>query len=123
MQKVVPNQRIIKVKKAKADKDNLYGILNKKCVEMASSALDTKAGFKLYIYCAMNVNDYTFALSREHFMRYANCAESAYRSAVKELIDKGYLVEQEKKDNFIFYEWGHNAEERDAAKSGLSLSF
>lgn len=107
----VPNQRIITVQKAKADRYNPYTLLNLQALEKACRALESKAGFKLYMYCARNQDNYTFALSREDFMQYANCAETAYRSAVKELIEKGYFVQQDAKGQYYFNEWGRVEEE------------
>lgn len=108
----VPNQRIITVKKAKTDKNNLYTVLNLQALENACKTLESKAGFKLFMYCASNQDNYTFALSREDFMQYANCAETAYRSAVKELIEKGYFVEREAKGRYYFNEYGRMSEEK-----------
>lgn len=48
----VPNQRIITVNKAKADKNNPYAIFNLEALQRACNLLESKAGFKLYIYCA-----------------------------------------------------------------------
>lgn len=106
----VPNQRIISVKKAKADKNNLYAIFNLEALQRACNLLVSKAGFKLYVYCARHQNNFTFALSREDFMQYANVAETAYKTAVNELITYGYLVETETKGRYIFNELGNRKE-------------
>lgn len=48
-------------------------------------------------------------------MQYANVAETAYKTAVKELITNGFLVETETKGRYIFNELG-NWKEKELVK-------
>lgn len=103
--KTVPNQRIISVVKEIANKDNLYTINNLKALNEAAKRLQSKGGFKLYIYIAKNQNNYKFALSSSDFITWSGVGIRAYNTAFQELVDNGYLV---KKDNsntiYTFYE-------------------
>ena len=99
----VPNQRTLTVVKAKADKNHLYTVNNIAAVDEAAGRLQSKAGFKLYMYIAKNQDKYTFYLSSSDFMRWAGVADTAYKSAFKELVKEGYLIE-EGKDVFTFYD-------------------
>ena len=108
----VPNQRIITVQKAKTDRNNPYALFNLEAMRRACYTLESKAGFKMYVYCARHQDNYTFALSREDFMQYANVAETAYKTAVKELIANGYLVKSKTQGRYFFNEWGMTEEEK-----------
>ena len=99
----VPNQRIIKVQKAKADKEHLYTMFNLKALNSAFQCLNSIGGIKLFIYIGKNQNNYSFELSRAAFMEWSGLAETAYKSGIKELINKGYLVNTNG-NNYIFYE-------------------
>lgn len=54
---------------------------------------------------AKNQNKYKFELSRASFMEWSGLAETAYRSGIAELIDKGYLVNT-KGSFYVFHEDG-----------------
>lgn len=62
----------------------------------------TPSGLKLYLYFVENENGWEFNLSPKDFQKNYDVAESTYRNAKKELIDKGYIVE-EKNNHFTFY--------------------
>lgn len=88
--KTNPNQKIVRVKKAVYNKDNIYMITNIKALEYA--AKDLKAGaFKLWIYFSSNQPDYKFALSNKAVADSFGIKKDQYDSAVKELEEKGYL--------------------------------
>lgn len=55
----------------------------------------------MFLYMAKNQNRYKFELSRASFMEWSGLAETAYRSGIAELIDKGYLVNT--KGNFYVF--------------------
>ena len=101
----VPNQRIITVQKAKADKNHLYTTINLDSLQRACKCLKTIGGIKLFLYMAKNQNKYTFELSRASFMEWSGLAETAYRSGITELIDKGYLVNT-RGNSYVFQEDG-----------------
>ena len=108
--KLVPNQKLIIVNKAESNKKNLYCVLNLQALDRACNVLQSKAGIKLYLYLAKNQDKYTFALSSRHFEEWAGVSKTAYDTAVKELIDNGYLVlKKDKKETYDFYESGKEA--------------
>lgn len=88
----VPNQRNITIKKEKADKNNLYSINNLDALNQAAFVLQSKGGFKLYIYLAKNQDKYNFDLSSHAFLEWSGLGYTAYTTAFKELVDEGYLV-------------------------------
>lgn len=101
--KTVPNQRIIKIKKEPTDKQHKYTMNNLDAINEALAQLNEKASFKLYMYFAKNQNNYEFALSSANVEECCGFAYTAYRTAFKELVDKGYLVPvNEKQTLFIF---------------------
>lgn len=100
--KTSPNQKTVTVKKEPTDKQHYYTSINLQALELA--AIDLKAGaFKLWIYLAKNQNNYTFGLSNKAAFEYFGIKKDQYDSAVKELIEKGYLI-QDKKNKYIFNE-------------------
>ena len=100
----VPNQKVVKVQKAPADKQNLYSIIN---IEAAHNAMkdlaDTKAGFMLWYYFAENQNGYEFALSSKAVEAETGIKIKAYNSAIAAMIEKGYL-ENTKGNYYVFHE-------------------
>lgn len=98
----VANQKTIKTIKEPCNKDNLYSMYNIDAQQAA--ALDLKGEtFKLWCFIGKNQNGYTFALSKVEAMKWGIGSKSSYDRAVKELIEKGYLVETSP-NHFTFYE-------------------
>ena len=105
--KLVPNQKLIIVNKAVSNKQNLYCVLNLAALDKASKTLQSKAGFKLFIYLAKNQRNYTFALSGKAFQEWSGFGKTSYDTAVQELLDNGYLVKRDgKKQTYDFFEYG-----------------
>ena len=97
-----PNQKTITVCKELCDNQHYYTMINLNALELAS--IDLKAGaFKLWVYLAKNQNNYTFALSNKAAQQYFGIKKDQYDSAVKELIEKGYLIETSK-NKYLFSE-------------------
>lgn len=101
--KTVPNQRMIEVNKMPTNKENLYTANNISAIDEAGIMLQSIGGFKLYIYLAKNQNKYTFALSSADFMRWSGLGKQAYTTAFNELVDKGYLIKDDKQKNKYFF--------------------
>ena len=100
----VPNQKVITVKQSICDTEHIYARCNLKANKMALKELSANA-YKLYMYFALNQDNYSFALSYVHVYSITGISEKTYHRAVKELIDKGYLVKEEgKKNQYIFYD-------------------
>lgn len=90
--KTVPNQKVVKVQKQLCNKVNLYATINIEAMEAA--AQDLKAGaFKLWVYFAKNQDGFQFALSSRDVLDTFGIKKDQYDSAIKELLNKGYLVE------------------------------
>lgn len=87
----VANQKTVKTIKEKCSKENLYGMYNLDALQAAAINLKGEA-FKLWCYIGKNQNGYIFALSKVDAMRWGIGSKSSYDRAVKELIEKGYLV-------------------------------
>ena len=97
-----PNQKIITVEKEKCDKQHLYTTINLLALETAGAEL--KAGaFKLWVYIAKNQNNFTFGLSNKAVAECFGIKKDQYDNAVKELIEKGYLIEI-KNNEYVFKE-------------------
>ncbi len=112
--KTVPNQRIIDVNKAKADKAHLYTVNTLDAIDEAASELQSAGGFKLYIYLAKNQDQYTFALSSSDFMIWSGLGKTAYMTAFAELVNKGYLIQSDRQKNrFAFYDVSQKKQKED----------
>lgn len=114
MSYTVPHQRKITINKEKTNKKNYYAAINLLALENACNRLQSKAGFKLWIYLAKNQNKYKFSLSSSHFCCWSGCARTAYRSAFNELMEHHFLIE-DGKENYVFFEYPecHKAENHD----------
>ena len=104
----VPNQRTITVNKEKTDKSHRYTANNLAALDEAASRLQSKGGFKLYMYLAKNQNNYSFALSSADFCAWSGLGMTAYNTAFEELKQQGYLIPKDKskvkETVFIFYD-------------------
>ena len=97
-----PNQKTIRIEKEQANKANPYTIYNLNALK--SAMLDLKGeAFKLWCYLDKNQNGYTFALSKVDALNWGIGSKSSYDRAVKELIDKHYLVNVSG-NSYNFYE-------------------
>lgn len=88
----VPNQREITVSKAATDKTHLYTANNLAALDEAARRLQSKGGFKLYMYLAKNQDKYNFNLSSNDFMLWSGLGYTAYTTAFSELEEEGYLI-------------------------------
>ena len=91
----VPNQKIITVYKQKCDNTHKYTVNNLSALDSAVKLLKNIGSIKLYIYLAKNQNNYTFELSRSHFMEWCGLSKTAYDNGIKELQEKGFLQHKE----------------------------
>lgn len=115
--KTVPNQRTISVNKQPTNKQNLYTANNLKAIDQAAKRLQSKGGFKLYMYLAKNQNNYYFALYSSDFCSWSGLGIKAYNTAFEELVNEGYLVLKENtKTNYTFYDLSTIEKESDNVK-------
>lgn len=100
-----PNQKSVITKKTVSDASSPYGICNVSAVLTAASSLSDRA-FKLYMRMNLHQDGFTYALSPVEISKSTGMRDKRYRDAVKELVEKGYLVQSEKyKALFTFYEY------------------
>lgn len=108
----VPNQRVLTINKEPCNKENKYSVNNLSALDEAARRLNTKAGFKLYIYLAKNQDKFSFALSSQDFCYWSGCGRTAYRSAFEELEKEGYLIKSLDQENrYTFYDKSRIEEE------------
>lgn len=98
----VANQKVVKVQKEECNKNHLYSTYQLDALQYAMIDLKGET-FKLWVYLGKNQNGYTFALSKVDAIKWGIGSKSSYDRAVKELIEKGYLVESSP-NHYDFYE-------------------
>lgn len=88
----VPNQKTIQLAaRTRRDADNLYSMNNLDALQMAMQFLNG-SGLKLWLYMNKNQDGYKFELSRVDCAKWG-IKKDSYYSAVEELINKGFLVQ------------------------------
>lgn len=106
--KLAPNQKAIRIVKAVADKENKYGVFNKETMMKAMRALRPST-FKLWCYLGVNQDSYEFGFSSQDASLQCGMSKRTCIESIKELIEKGYLVEVELYPNltgYLFIETG-----------------
>ena len=107
-----PNQKGIRIVKARADALNYYNKFNLSSLNRALTSLSPSA-FKLWAYLNSQQNNYEFGLSGEVVSKLLSMSRPTYNKAVHELIDKSYLVMVELYPNlkgYLFFEAGYGGE-------------
>lgn len=97
-----PNQKHITIIKTESGKENTYSVINQLALRLAMTKLKNSS-FKLWAYLASNQNNYKFWLSQTD-CNFWGIGKDSYYDAVRQLIDTGYLVQQERKNEYVFYE-------------------
>ena len=100
--KLVGNQKIITVNKSACDRNHKYSTTSWEAEELAAQNLSAGA-FKLWRYFIRNKDNYTFALSSAAAKNDFGIKIDQYNKAVRELIDKEYLISREN-HYYIFYD-------------------
>ena len=117
--KSVPNQRVLTIHKEPADREHKYTVNNLEAMGEAARRLQSKGGFKLYMYLAKNqpteATKREWILSSADFCNWSGAGIAAYRTAFQELIDKGYLIpKDENKENETRYTFYDKSQKEDA---------
>ena len=100
-----PNQKSVVTKKTLVDTENTYSKINIEAVCTAARLLSDKT-FKLYMRMNLHQDNYTYALSPADIQKVMGLSVGQYRAAVKEMIQKMYLVLVEGRKNlYRFYEY------------------
>lgn len=102
-----PNQKVIQVKSMPhngKDKSQPYGCINIEASNRAARVLKPNA-YRMYIRIVLNQDGHEFALSPKAMREEIGISPTGYETAVKNLIDAGYLVQINSGSNkYIFYE-------------------
>lgn len=102
--KLAPNQKVVTVIKSKPK----GYILDIEANKLARKNLSSDA-YSLYMHFVLNVPGYTEALSMKHNLDTSSLSERTYYKAIKELVQRGYLVKtphEQIKEYYLFYENG-----------------
>lgn len=106
------NQKLIHVVKAESNARNYYSVFNLAALRKAYKTLKPMS-FKLWTYFNANQDGYEFALSQKAIQEIVGMSKNAYYAAVHDLIEKGYLVKVEMRENlqgYLFFEAGDGGE-------------
>ena len=100
-----PNQKVLELSKQdKSTEDSLIAIRAQVAERIAVKSL-THSALKLWLAITQNKNGYVFALSPEALAESWGLPIASYKRAVKELIEKEYMVQKEgKKNSYMFYD-------------------
>ena len=118
----VPNQRVLTIHKEPTDKQHKYTCNSLESLGEAAKMLQSKGGFKLYMYLAKNQDKYNFALSSSDFCNWSGLGIAAYRTAFEELEKQGYLIiNGSSTNNYIFYDKAQKEDEA-AEKDNINIT-
>lgn len=118
----VPNQRVLTIYKEPTDKQHKYTCNSLEALGEAAKRLQSKGGFKLYMYLAKNQDKYNFALSSSDFCNWSGLGIAAYRTAFEELEKQGYLIiNGSSTNNYIFYDKAQKEDEA-AEKDNINIT-
>ena len=117
----VPNQRVLTIRKEPTDKQHKYTCNSLEALGEAAKRLQSKGGFKLYMYLAKNQDKYNFALSSSDFCNWSGLGIAAYRTAFEELEKHGYLIiNGSSTNNYVFYDKAQKEDEA-AEKDNINI--
>ena len=97
--KVVPNQKVIEIHKVK---EKGAGILDIAANKRAMKNLTANA-YTLYMHFVLNIPGYKEALSLSYILENTSLSERGYYNAIKELIDKQYIIKEYNKEYSNYY--------------------
>ena len=100
----VPNQKIVQIgKRTVRDGKHLYATMNLDAMQQAMRTLKGSS-LKMWLYLNKNQENYTFDLSRAACLEWG-IKKDSYYDGVRELVEKGYLVQSREGSNYYtFYE-------------------
>lgn len=89
------NQNIITIRRNMPSAGDRFVAIKTDVISAAMVNLDGETAFKLFIYLCDNKNDFNLNFSPSHFCGFAGVSANSARTAFKQLIDKGYLIQKE----------------------------
>lgn len=118
----VANQKIIKLApRTKRDKEHYYATMNLEALQAAMQTLNG-SGLKLWLYLNKNQDGYRFELSRVDCAKWG-IKKDSYYSAVEELINKGFLIQDHYGSNFFwFYETASSERAKSFSEIPIEIS-
>ena len=122
----VPNQRVLTIHKEPTDKQHKFTCNSLEALGEAAKRLQSKGGFKLYMYLAKNqpteVTRREWVLSSADFCNWSGLGIAAYRTAFEELEKQGYLIiNGSSTNNYIFYDKAQKEDEA-AEKDNINIT-
>lgn len=99
------NQNIIQINREMPEKGTKRPYLNlyNDNLFAAMQELDGEAAIKLYLYLAANQKGFNLNFSPKHFAETCGMSLNSARTASKQLIEKGFLI-QDESNHYQFYE-------------------
>ena len=92
--KGVPNQKAFRIHKKREASDKtdvrISDLFKRDILDASKDLKDTT--FKLYMYFISNQDEYVGGLSKVDVINKTGISESSYKRAIKELEEKGYLI-------------------------------
>lgn len=117
-----PNQKCVMTHKTLSDETHLYGKCNIEATLLAAKTLSDRA-YKLYTRMNLHQDQYGYALSPTEIRGSIGMSEKRYQQAVRELIEKGYLIRRKNRSNlYDFYEWPGDAADPDGLEYDGAVS-
>ena len=105
--KVVPNQKVIEIYKVYAKGGRILDIQTNRQAQKELSA----HAYVLYMHFVLHLPGYREALSLDYITKSTSLSERGYYKAVKELIEKKYLVPKPSKEYSEFYHFYEQPDE------------
>jgi len=87
----------------KGSKDNLLSIRSQQGERIAMKTL-TPSALKIYLFVTANANNYHFLLTSNDVTAELGISRRTYTSAIKELIDNGFLIKRADSEVWDFYD-------------------
>lgn len=110
---VVPNQKVIEIHKVHAKGGRILDIPTNRLAQKELSAQT----YVLYMHFVLHLPEYKEALSLKHILETTSISERGYYKAIKELIEKKYLVPKPSKEYSEFYHFYENPKPETESRS------
>ena len=98
-----PHQKIVTIEKYTCDRNHPYIVCNRESLVYASNTLSHSA-LKIYLFLLSVGDKKSIALSYSLVNKTNEMSKPTYHKAVKELVSKGFLVDTNGHDNYVFLE-------------------
>lgn len=104
-----PNQKMVTVKREKSSEKNYFRINNDSFFAAVKNL--TPSATIIYCFLINSKDGFQYPLSSAVVKDITGYSRSTYNRAIKELIEKGYLVQPDQEvNNWVLYEMPHSKE-------------